>query len=1205
MTPMSLSSSLSTSGMPRGDAEDEGAALTWVRQSLAQRRSARAASANTATARASQSRPLSLTTHRSVDFDLSGVCAASTPSSSAMAAAAAAPASTCAVSEPLSAAPRMRYSCAGLDAGRGARPSSALEGGLPLSGSPAPSLAPSTPPVAVSWVLQPPPLFNPPPAPALSPSLASAAPAAPVTSPPPPRRITVYAGFLPHKLDAHDLAAAVFPRSASTATLTSGAAGNSPSNSPMSHASQAPPSPHAVSSELSHVARGGLRAAPLQQRPPRVHSNSTSTGGGNARRGTELLLQQHDTSASSAVNSNTTTTATTADTTMMMGSSSGGSPKHSRDAYDETLAEAMVSTMARMVESERRRESSSAAAAVGGADGGVGGTFLYQPSPPQPPLSPQQQHQQWRPSRRHEPSLYPSGPSTPALTLGSAQSGAGGGVDAAAWDSTSTQSPRGGSPLTPFTRHAAEAAVAAAAAARRGDVAGVVRVDNALVDADGGVNASSTRGTSGALSRPSVVSAAVSVHRLRRRHSRRASDGAAAAGSRNANSVWASEASSSDADAEEHDADAPAARALPRSRLSATTTAIGPVPVAAAAAAPIAGTHEGTTSRKRTSLAATTGTSPRASLTASTLDDAPQLSHHQLTDAFYCSYKGADMARDAYRYFISQQQPPSMQEQQQQQQPQRRGTATQRPPKHPRPSRSVGRSKSTSGSIAQAPRPAAAAAAAAASSTSALDPAPASRRVPTISTTRASLPSGSGAGRRSVTVAAGARAGRANITSAAASITHAVPPQSDPAAVAFEAPLWLRSGAPLHAHHQHRPSSSSSPASASVPIYAAGGAGSTWRTPLRSASLSTSSSTSASLRHSHELHLKQQQQRTSSSSSNWSPPPPPHVQPQQRPRRPSAPHTPGSEDAPSPPPVLRRPSQAPLDELSNAAPYRCAAALDASGTSSDGDVGPARRAPLQVPHLEATLHGQQRETAAGAARRSSAHGVAGADTRGGKRRPSARSPGGDGRKSPAVPPLSALAVSLTTAAAGHPTGQTVACPRDAAAAAATCAADPSGAAAAQERRRIGSAPAHLAPLVPAAAGNGSRARPATALAAAAATTTGRPAAMKPVKLSRRVSTAVPDATPAVGGVAEPLRVAPFAAQLSAPQVQGGRSAEVGGGGGDAGARRGAAPHGDLAPLSHATPKGSAAADRIQALLRRSVCIFEEAQQQDQQQSLHP
>ncbi|KPA73765.1 hypothetical protein ABB37_09659 [Leptomonas pyrrhocoris] len=34
----------------------------------------------------------------------------------------------------------------------------------------------------------------------------------------------------------------------------------------------------------------------------------------------------------------------------------------------------------------------------------------------------------------------------------------------------------------------------------------------------------------------------------------------------------------------------------------------------------------------------------------------PQLSHHQLTEAFYGSYKGGKMARDAYLYFIAQQQ---------------------------------------------------------------------------------------------------------------------------------------------------------------------------------------------------------------------------------------------------------------------------------------------------------------------------------------------------------------------------------------------------------------------------------------------------------------------------------------------------------------------------------------------------------------------
>jgi hypothetical protein len=44
---------------------------------------------------------------------------------------------------------------------------------------------------------------------------------------------------------------------------------------------------------------------------------------------------------------------------------------------------------------------------------------------------------------------------------------------------------------------------------------------------------------------------------------------------------------------------------------------------------------------------------PRSDGNAST---EAQLSHHQLTEAFYGSYKGGEMARDAYLYFISQQQ---------------------------------------------------------------------------------------------------------------------------------------------------------------------------------------------------------------------------------------------------------------------------------------------------------------------------------------------------------------------------------------------------------------------------------------------------------------------------------------------------------------------------------------------------------------------
>ncbi|XQJ24195.1 hypothetical protein NXY56_000075 [Leishmania guyanensis] len=61
--------------------------------------------------------------------------------------------------------------------------------------------------------------------------------------------------------------------------------------------------------------------------------------------------------------------------------------------------------------------------------------------------------------------------------------------------------------------------------------------------------------------------------------------------------------------------------------------------------------------------ATSSGPSGRMMVTASSRtagvaekDAAPQLSHHQLTEAFYGSYKGSEMAQDAYRYFVAQQQ---------------------------------------------------------------------------------------------------------------------------------------------------------------------------------------------------------------------------------------------------------------------------------------------------------------------------------------------------------------------------------------------------------------------------------------------------------------------------------------------------------------------------------------------------------------------
>ncbi|CBZ31157.1 hypothetical protein, unknown function [Leishmania donovani] len=64
-----------------------------------------------------------------------------------------------------------------------------------------------------------------------------------------------------------------------------------------------------------------------------------------------------------------------------------------------------------------------------------------------------------------------------------------------------------------------------------------------------------------------------------------------------------------------------------------------------------------------TMMTVSSGTADVAVPQVAAKDAAPQLSYHQLTEAFYGSYKGGEMAQDAYLYFVAQQQ------QQQQQQP--------------------------------------------------------------------------------------------------------------------------------------------------------------------------------------------------------------------------------------------------------------------------------------------------------------------------------------------------------------------------------------------------------------------------------------------------------------------------------------------------------------------------------------------------------
>ncbi|KAG5508685.1 hypothetical protein JIQ42_08474 [Leishmania sp. Namibia] len=356
----------------------------------------------------------------------------------------------------------------------------------------------------------------------------------------PSRRISYYGGFLPHTLDAHDLVAAVFPKSSST-------------DSPL------------LPRSTSHAEDERSAAAKHQRSPQR-----SLTAGHRER--------------------NAATARSTA-------------------GFDETLAEAMVSTAEHMLETQKQRDSAAQ----------------------QQPLS-------------H------SSPSVPMI--GGVIAIGNSGAAAPALTAAPGGSPMRGLPETPMTRRAmaalGHAAADAFAVADDDDSKSVVSVGFQRAAATGSSRhprassplllcvspyhshgAGGTRVYAGdfrdaattALARPSPAP-------LRVTESRDKARGAAA-----------------------HGADT---RSRQSSASSAAPSALWDVngrPVSRDGAREVFAV-----SHRHGENAMVTVSRGAAVPEAAEKSVGPQLSYHQLTEAFYGCYKGGEMAQDAYRYFVAQQQ---------------------------------------------------------------------------------------------------------------------------------------------------------------------------------------------------------------------------------------------------------------------------------------------------------------------------------------------------------------------------------------------------------------------------------------------------------------------------------------------------------------------------------------------------------------------
>ncbi|KAG5488138.1 hypothetical protein LSCM1_08206 [Leishmania martiniquensis] len=330
---------------------------------------------------------------------------------------------------------------------------------------------------------------------------------------PPPRGVSYYGGFLPHTLDAHDLAAAVFPKAISTDSLP-------------------------LPTSTSHP--GGEASTSVAKRHGNAHSPQRSLTAGHRERSVAAA--------------------------------------RSDAAFDETLAEAMLSTAEHMLESQK-----------------------------------------WRDSAAHRQLLWHcSLPAIPAI--GGVVAVGRGGVAVPALTAAPDSSPTRGLPEAPITSRAMAAF-------------GHTAADVCAADAD-------DKNGEGVLS--------VGLHRAtaiessqQRSHGARVHAGGsaltAATPREKARSVAA------------HGPDT-------RSRQSSTSSA--PSILWDVAGRPVMDgcTREPSNVAHRRGGGALVAVSGSAAVpVAAGKETAPQLSYHQLTEAFYGCYKGGEMAQDAYSYFIAQQ----------------------------------------------------------------------------------------------------------------------------------------------------------------------------------------------------------------------------------------------------------------------------------------------------------------------------------------------------------------------------------------------------------------------------------------------------------------------------------------------------------------------------------------------------------------------
>ncbi|KAG5512563.1 hypothetical protein GH5_08532 [Leishmania sp. Ghana 2012 LV757] len=351
----------------------------------------------------------------------------------------------------------------------------------------------------------------------------------------PPRRISYYGGFLPHTLDAHDLVAAVFPKSSTT-------------DSPL------------LPRSTSHVEDEKSAAAKHQRSPQR-----------------SLTVGHRERNAATA---------------------------RSTAGFDETLAEAMVSTAEHMLETQK-----------------------------------------WRDSAAQQQPLSHSSPSIPMI--GGVIAIGNSGAAAPALTAAPGDSPTRGLPETPMTRRAMAALGHTAA-----DAFAVADDDDSKSVVSVGFQRAAATGSSRHPRASSPLLLCVSPHR---------SHGAGGT------SVYAGDFRDAATTAFTRPTPAPlqVTKSLDnahgvdtRSRQSSVSSAapsalwdINGRPVSRDGAREVfAVAHcHGENAMVTVSRGAAVPEAAEKSV-------GPQLSYHQLTEAFYGCYKGGEMAQDAYRYFVAQQQ---------------------------------------------------------------------------------------------------------------------------------------------------------------------------------------------------------------------------------------------------------------------------------------------------------------------------------------------------------------------------------------------------------------------------------------------------------------------------------------------------------------------------------------------------------------------